>query len=84
MDKKLVVEVYEIFTDRINNELGKKYNTKIKLTNNKNEITISYKIDECMGVITEMDKEINSYMESCGFECVGSGSGFGYRDNHYR
>ena len=32
----------------------------------------------------KLDKEIDSYMESCGFESVGSGSGFGYRDKHYK
>ncbi len=68
-------------------ELAIKYNTKIIATyhNRKNTI-ISYSVESesGMGVIVELDKEIDSFMDGFGSERIGSGSGFGYRDLEYQ
>ena len=32
----------------------------------------------------ELDKEINTLMDGLGYESIGSGSGFGYRDLEYQ
>ena len=75
------------------NELAKRYNnTKVKTTTKLQfdckgvNTIISYPVESesGMGIIVELDKEISVFMDGIGYENIGGGSGFGYRDLEYQ
>jgi hypothetical protein len=49
----------------------------------KSYIVVSYPVPGQFGIIAELDTTVISYMEVRGFMIIGSGSGFGRRDQEF-